>query len=689
MVLEKRGLYKKIIDIVLDILIVVFAIILAISIYSNIQVKVLGNAYSSFFGYSVFEVQTGSMADTINVGDWIVVKKSKNIRLDDIITYEKNGQFITHRVIEAYKGTYITKGDANNGKDEAVNESQIVGKVVKILPELGIIRKTIFNPVVLIALIATLYLIGSCLKDEKKNTIKKQLDTLRTKLVDKTKKMVPKKEEKVEKVEKEKIEESVVEEVSEKEEEKEGKEEVVETPTEEEKEIIEETVEEAEESPVEVEEEAEEREPDLNQTMIFRMVDVDKLDLDSDNLELAKQEYEMFDEEVEEEETTSKENPSAAQEKLKIVQNRKKKFKNLMDKVMNTKSCEIREMVDILRGGEKFKTNEASIVEELLTDYIDGKYYNFCNNVNLEYNSKNMLTRLDTELKEKGNALIQKYKGNDSKYAEKVEKCVSIFQLVSVLEKQFLQDSDVQTKRDGYSTRIQKCFKKDDLTALELKNMIHKLISLQNTYYSVYKHLLNEQESNTFQLELHKISNCKNFFYASLNHNLSFSKVYSNYIVDKTYSEGVIAEDKVLILLNLLMVEFIKDMFQGEFQKKYFFYLPSSIYSKPNKLSKVFHFFEDEFVKNHVFVVIPYSDFLLHKKIVKDYKKLGYHFALVMEYHVPIKDKDQKSISVADYVFIDKKIQKDKEYLEKIPIDLKEFILVEDILSKINGDGGK
>ena len=168
MTLEKRGLYRKIIDIVLDILIVLFAIILAISIYSNIQIKILGNKYSSFFGYSTFEVQTGSMADTINVGDWIIVKKSKNIRLDDIVTYQKKGQFITHRVIEAYKGTYITKGDANNSKDEAINQDQIVGKVVKILPGFGLIRKTIFNPIVLIALIITLYLFGYALKGSKK-----------------------------------------------------------------------------------------------------------------------------------------------------------------------------------------------------------------------------------------------------------------------------------------------------------------------------------------------------------------------------------------------------------------------------------------------------------------------------------------------------------------------------------------
>ena len=55
----------------------IFGIILLVSIYNNVQIKILGNKYSSFFGYSTFEVQTGSMADTINPGDWI--KKIDNM----------------------------------------------------------------------------------------------------------------------------------------------------------------------------------------------------------------------------------------------------------------------------------------------------------------------------------------------------------------------------------------------------------------------------------------------------------------------------------------------------------------------------------------------------------------------------------------------------------------------------------
>ena len=155
---KNNAILSKLTNILLDILIFIFGIILLISIYKEIQIKILGNSYSSFFGYSIFEVQTGSMSNYINISDWIIVKSSNEIKLGDVITYEKDGDFITHRVVEKYKGTYITKGDANNAKDDPVSQEQIVGVVKKIIPNFGIIRKTILNPIILLLLIVTLYL---------------------------------------------------------------------------------------------------------------------------------------------------------------------------------------------------------------------------------------------------------------------------------------------------------------------------------------------------------------------------------------------------------------------------------------------------------------------------------------------------------------------------------------------------
>ena len=155
---------KKNINKVLNIIISILIILLVINIIAGFQTTFLGKNYNNFFGYTFFEVKTGSMENTLNIGDWVLVKITDDIKLNDIITYEEDNAFITHRVIEIYKDTYITKGDSNSSKDSPVLKSQIVGKVIKVFPKFGFIKKTLLNPVVLILFIITLGLGISLLK---------------------------------------------------------------------------------------------------------------------------------------------------------------------------------------------------------------------------------------------------------------------------------------------------------------------------------------------------------------------------------------------------------------------------------------------------------------------------------------------------------------------------------------------
>ena len=684
--MEKRGLFKNIINILLDILMVLFGIILLISIYTNVQIHILGNKYSSFFGYSNFEVQTGSMEPTISAGDWIIVKANKNVKLDDIVTYEKEGEFITHRVIEAYRGTYITKGDVNNSKDEAINQDQIVGTVVKILPGFGIIRKTIFNPVVLIAMIITLYLLGYALKGNKKE----EKDSIFQKLFET--KLVPKKEKKV-KVKKEKPVQAIVkEEQIEAEEVEEPVAELVEEIEEAEEEVQEEIVEEVKEEIQEEEEINEELastlaepmdEEELSKTMFFRMVNVSKEDLNSNSIEIPQQEVEETMEETKEVEEEKPEN-NEVEEKIKLIQNRRKKYKNIIDKIIYIKTEELNEIINILNNNDRFKVNESTIKDDLLKDYIDGKYYNYCGNVNVEYNGKNMIARLDAELKSKGEVLIKKYKGNDSNYKEKVNKFVNLFILINSLEEYFRKDEDSKAKKDTYSNKISKSIK--DISNFDLKNMVNKLLKTQRVYASVVSHLINDQASTTFQLEFSKITGHKNLIGADLNHNIQFSKVYSDYIVKKTYNDGTVAEDKSIILVNLLLVEVLKDMYAGDFFKNYIIPIAGSIYSKSTKMERTFDLFGDEYAKKNIIILLEYTDLVENKKVLKALKKDGYRFAVVFRYGDEIKDKDQKMLSICDYAFVDKK---ETNILNNLPEEIKKSVIHDDILKKLNVDGGK
>ena len=155
---------------ILNVVTTIIIVLLFISVVASFQTTFFGKKYNSFFGYALFEIKTASMSGTMEIGDWILVKVTDDVALNDIITFEQDGAFITHRIIEQYKDTYITKGDSNNAKDTPINKNQIVGKLIKVMPRFGIFKKTLFNHKVLIILIITI-VVGTTLFDKNNNSI--------------------------------------------------------------------------------------------------------------------------------------------------------------------------------------------------------------------------------------------------------------------------------------------------------------------------------------------------------------------------------------------------------------------------------------------------------------------------------------------------------------------------------------
>ncbi|MFR5683004.1 MAG: signal peptidase I [Clostridia bacterium] len=168
---------KKIMEVVLNILIVLVVIIVLIVGYSFIQTKVMQKDYVNFGGYTAFEVATGSMSGSIEIGDVIIVKlNEEKIKRDDIIVFKQDGYIVTHRVIEVQEDgkTLVTKGDANNAQDEPISKDDVIGKVIKILPNIGIWKKVVQTPKVIISVVITIILFGLAFSiqvvDDKKDT---------------------------------------------------------------------------------------------------------------------------------------------------------------------------------------------------------------------------------------------------------------------------------------------------------------------------------------------------------------------------------------------------------------------------------------------------------------------------------------------------------------------------------------
>lgn len=649
------AILKKLINIVLDIFIVILAGVLLIAVYNNVQIHILGNSYSSFMGYSLFEVQTGSMEPEISAGDWIIVKNQKDYEPKDVVTFEIDGEFVTHRVVQKYGDTFVTQGDANNAKDNPITKEQIVGKEVKTLPTLGILRKTIFNPIVLIGIIVILYLFNSLFKKKADHFEDFAVLNFFDKVVKKEKEAV-----KAEVKDDKEVEIREVE-TDEKKVEPEIKLEVVEM-------------------------DGKTEPQDLEKTMLFRMISVDSDDVLETEQESVLEEVEERTQEIPTVEATQEAIDAATEAKVKmtleLIQKKRKKCNNFIEKAMLLKREEIEELVSILNLKQKYKTNEPTIKDTLGDIYIDAKYYNNAALGNAEASSKVTASKVEKTLLDCSVDLFKSYQGTDDKYQEKVKKFLKYMVLINKLEEDFKTIEDNEKRKDTYKKKITKYLDVKDVPAKEINSMITNLLKVQKSYGNMMKFLFDKLDSGMFTLSYKQIGKEKTY-YTDLEHSLQFSKMYSDYIVDKTYTEGLVAEDKVEVLATLLSSQLVKDMFGKVFNKKYLVSLPDSLFGKEKKLEKIVGMFDDGHAKNSVMFLLSVEIVNNNKKFIKKMIKDGYHFAIDVSLLTSIKKKDEASIYLADRIFASNSNKELKDILNKYPEELTDKITYTDIFSKI------
>ena len=155
-----KKVLSKILGIILNILLIIAFLILIFGIYYNVQTKLLNKEYVNIFGYTFFEVATGSMSGSIEVGDVVLVKITNEVQENDIIVFKENNSFITHRIVKKDGNIITTKGDANNTEDNPITIDKVLGKVTYVIENIGIIRKVITSPAILISITITLILLG-------------------------------------------------------------------------------------------------------------------------------------------------------------------------------------------------------------------------------------------------------------------------------------------------------------------------------------------------------------------------------------------------------------------------------------------------------------------------------------------------------------------------------------------------
>ena len=167
---------KKIFRWIFDIILFIILAIALIMAYNHVQVNIRGNTYTTMLGYSAFEVATGSMSNTIEIGDVILVKliePNEPVSENEIVVFTQDTTLVTHRIIKINGDQIITKGDANNKEDDPITRKQIIGKVVKIIPNVKMWKEIILTPKVLIPSSISILLLWIFFSYDKEKDVKK------------------------------------------------------------------------------------------------------------------------------------------------------------------------------------------------------------------------------------------------------------------------------------------------------------------------------------------------------------------------------------------------------------------------------------------------------------------------------------------------------------------------------------
>lgn len=158
------------------ILLAVLSFIVGINIYNWNARKLMGETLPMPFGYGVAVVLSGSMEPELSVDDIVIIKKTDDIQINDIVVFESGNSLIIHRVISVDDETIQTQGDANNAPDERISISSVKGELAFVISGAGVITHIARSPMILICFVILVLLLLELVYKREKDTEAEQID---------------------------------------------------------------------------------------------------------------------------------------------------------------------------------------------------------------------------------------------------------------------------------------------------------------------------------------------------------------------------------------------------------------------------------------------------------------------------------------------------------------------------------
>ena len=314
-------------------------------------------------------------------------------------------------------------------------------------------------------------------------------------------------------------------------------------------------------------------------------------------------------------------------------------MRNIMDMYLNFTEKRIKKYFRLIYAGYF----DEEIVAEYLKTYVNARYYNIRNT---DKPARAFYLRIIDELNFKKEILINRNDEVTQDREEKARKLKIINSVKNVFEYILFFDNVRKIENFKKIDNLRVIIKKIDDSIRDELDISMSEANQEKLYKEVNSDLIDKEllfdkfETDDFWIMAENYEHKAHVYFATLDHNVKMPPQYSESAIEKVFTEGIVAEDKLEVEYMLLSLISLRDIIDGEFEDVYIAEFATSLFKKKAKLDSILSIISHQALQDKIHLMITYSEYMHNQKAVLEYTKKGYNFAIVLEK----KEKNEENI---------------------------------------------
>lgn len=202
----------------------------------------------------------------------------------------------------------------------------------------------------------------------------------------------------------------------------------------------------------------------------------------------------------------------------------------------------------------------------------------------------------------------------------------------------------------------------------EFKMLLKIFTDKVKKFKEIHREFTKKISSKMFELQIEQ-TKAKDVFNTKICSNLKFSKIFSEWIINKSYHENVVLEQLEEVQIKLLSAMLLQQLLDSEFTNKYLIYLHDSVFTKERRIKSLLNNINDPFSQAKILILVKKNVITDCYDVLKGLKGRGYHFAVELtDEEIRKNDVKKPSLLLCDYIFIKGHLT-EEERSQYIPIE--------------------